>query len=302
MGHSVILVLRAASAAPIFFVLIGNPAGTTSYAGTAGNGIYIWGAEFLISTNAPTLILPFATVTGATLTTNGAATPAGVSGIADQNWGGAFVWLSSDGTTFGQVGQVNAPSRHGVLTASLAAHAAGLDPTSVLSVNLIESGGHLSTATTADAQNGVTLCLVDDELVSYATATLTGTNAYDLTCLYRGLFGTSPAAHTTGATFARLDGAVFQYTLPQQFIGVPLYMKFQSFNIFGNSVEDLSECAVYVYTPNGNGQALGPVAQALAVGTNLDYGIASTGINESDDWGLASSPSNTTIDLGLASS
>lgn len=79
-------------------------------------------------------------------------------------------------------------------------------------------------------------------------------------------------------------------------------MKFQSFNIFGNSVEDLSECMVYVYTPNGNGQALGPVSQALAVGTNLDYGVASTGINESDDLGLASSRPITTIDLGLASS
>jgi hypothetical protein len=35
---------------------------------------------------------------------------------------------------------------------------------------------------------------------------------------------------------------------------VPLFLKFQSFNIFGQSVEDLSECAVYPYTPSGAGQ------------------------------------------------
>ncbi len=184
----------------------------------------------------------------------------------------------------------------------MAAHPTGLDATNTLSVDLTESGGQLSTATTADAQNGLTLCLIDEELIAYGTSTLSGTNSYDLAYLNRGLYGTTPTGHSTGAAFARLDGAVFQYTLPSQFIGVPLYMKFQSFNIFGNSVEDLSECMVYNYTPNGNGQALGPVSQALAVGTNLDYGVASTGINESDDWGLASSRLITTIDLGLASS
>jgi hypothetical protein len=43
------------------------------------------------------------------------------------------------------------------------------------------------------------------------------------------------------------------------------------------------------------------VAQALAIGTNLDYGLASAGVLESDDFGLASDPYATVIDLGLAS-
>jgi hypothetical protein len=61
------------------------------------------------------------------------------------------------------------------------------------------------------------------------------------------------AAHSNGAPFTRLDNAIFQYNLPAAFIGDPLFLKFQSFNIFGQSVEDLSECAVYTYTPSGAG-------------------------------------------------
>jgi hypothetical protein len=81
---------------------------------------------------------------------------------------------------------------------------------------------------------------------------------------------------------------------------MPLYLKFQSFNIFGGPVQDISTCAVYVYTPRGSG-ALGAVAKALSVGANLDYGLASGGINESDDFGLASDAYSTVLDLGLAS-
>jgi hypothetical protein len=95
---------------------------------------------------------------------------------------------------------VLAPARQGVLTAVLAAPpGANPDTTDTLSVSLVESGGALSGGTTADAQNGVTLCLVDNELLAYATATLTGTNAYNLTYLYRGFYGTAAAAHATGA-------------------------------------------------------------------------------------------------------
>jgi hypothetical protein len=182
---------------------------------------------------------------------------------------------------------VSAPSRQGVLTASLAAPpGANPDTTNTLSVSLIESGGQLANATNADAQNGVTLCLVDNELLAYATATLTGTNAYNLTYLYRGLYGTAATAHSNGAPFARLDSAVFQYNLPPAFIGVPLFMKFQSFNIFGRSVEDLSECTVYTYTPTGKGQAIGPVTQALLAGTSLDFRLASEVVSQKDQWGI----------------
>jgi hypothetical protein len=46
--------------------------------------------------------------------------------------------------------------------------------------------------------------------------------------------------------------------------------------------------------------ALGPVASALAAGTNVDLGLASASVTESDDFGLASDGSLSQIDLGLA--
>jgi hypothetical protein len=270
----------AALAAPVVTIILENPYLTQSYTGTAGDGIYIWGAEYswtnptALTAQAPSFLPAFSTVTNASLATNGAATPEGASGLSDPNWGGAFVWISTDGNTYGQIGTVLAPARQGSLTAALPAPPGGNpDITDTLSVSLIESGGALASGTDSDAQNGVTLCLVDNELLAYATATLTGTNAYNLTYLYRGLYGTATVAHSNGAPFTRVDSAVFQYPLPAAFIGIPLSLKFQSFNIFGQSVEDLSECAVYTYTPTGYGSPIGPVTQALLIGTNLDFGL-----------------------------
>jgi Putative phage tail protein len=277
----------AASAAAPVSILLENPVGTTSYTGTPGDGICIWGMAISFGGTGPTFLKSFANVTGATLTASGASTPEGASGIGDPNWGGAFVWISTDGATYGQIGTVAAPARQGFLTASLPAPS-GFNPdiADTLSVSLVESGGVLAGGNTLDAQNGVTLCLVDKELLAYATATLTGTNAYNLTYLYRGLYGTAAVAHSSGAPFTRVDGAIFKYPLPSAYIGVPLFLKFQSFNIFGRAVEDLSECTVYTYTPTGAGSPIGPVTQALLVGTNLDFGLVSSAVSETDQWGI----------------
>ncbi len=147
----------------------------------------------------------------------------------------------------------------------------------------------------------MTLCIAGGELFAYQTATLTGPNAYNLTFLERGLNGSAASAHPTGTPFARLDGAIFEFPLPAAFVGVEIFLKLQSFNVFGHATQDLSTCQVFSFTPLGSG-TLGPVAQALLVGSNLDYGLASAGVTQSDDFGLASDPFTTLIDLGLASS
>ncbi|MGH6840172.1 MAG: phage tail baseplate protein, partial [Methylocella sp.] len=293
--------VMAGAAAPKFNIRLENPVGTISYAGTAGNGLFIWGAEVSFGGTGPTFLPAFSAVIGATITSRGAATPEGASGFADPNWGGAFVWISTDGTTYGNVGTFSAPARQGFLTAALPAPpGANPDTTDTLSVSLVESGGTLAGTTTANAQNGVTLCLVDNELLSYVTATLTGTNAYNLTTLYRGLYGTAAVAHLNGAPFTRVDGAIFKYVLPTAFIGVGLFMKFQSFNIFGQAIEDLSECAVYQYTPTGAGQPIGPVTQALLLWQPLDFRLVSQPVNETDQWGIVSDGViAASVDLGL---
>ena len=224
----------------------------------------------------------------------------GVGGVNDPNWGGAFVWASVDNASYSQIGTISQPLRQGVLTAPLAV-ASGFDTAHTLSVNLAESAATLSGASAASAQSGATLSLIDGELIAYQNATLTGPYAYNLTGLARGLDGSAPAAQASGAPFARLDGAVVAYTLPANWIGVPLYFKFQSFNVFGAGVQDLSACAVYPYTPSGAG-ALGPVTQALLVGTNLDFGAVSVTASEQDDFGpgVAAAPV-AFVDLGAVS-
>ena len=163
--------------------------------------------------------------------------------------------MSLDNTTFGPpVGQVTQPLRQGVLTAGLAA-ASGWDTTDTLSVSLVESGGVLDSGSLASAQSGAPLALVDQELLAYETATLSGTSTYNLTGLQRGLYSSSPAAHSTRGAFSRLDGAVFKYTVPANLIGKTLYFKFQSYNVFGKGLQELSSCVAYSHALAGTGIA-----------------------------------------------
>ena len=224
----------------------------------------------------------------------------GSGGLVNRNWGGVTVWVSVDDITYSPIATISAPLRQGFLTAALAS-AGGWDTADTLSVSLAESGGTLSGTSLASAQQGVTRCLVDDEILAYESATLTGTNAYELTGLQRGLDGSPPVAHSLGAPFARLDAAVVAYEVPDSYVGVELYFKFQSYNVFGAGAESLADCTAYPYTPKGSG-ALGPVAQALALGTNLDYLLATQAVSESDDFGFAGDPYAILIDLGTTSS
>ncbi len=250
--------------------------------------------------NAPVIVEPPSQLTGGAAQL-WAAVSGGNNDQADPNWGGANVWVSRDGTTFAQVGQVTAPARQGVTTAALPAFAgANPDMADTLAVDLGGSGGVLSAASATEAANAVTLAVVDHELVAYATASLTGTNRYALTGLQRGLYGSQALAHAAGAPFARLDGAVFKYMLPAAAIGTQLTLKFQSFNIYGGALQDLSTCAAYVVTPVGSG-LFGPTAQEIATGTSFDEGLASQAATQADDYGIASDPYTDPLDEGLAS-
>lgn len=221
--------------------------------------------------------------------------------VADKTWGGAYVWVSVDGATYSKVGSLTQPMRQGVLTANLAS-ASGFDNTHILSVNLSESAGTLTGTTMQGAITGGTLCLVDGELLAYELAIVTSVNNYNLEGLERGFGGTNPSAHSTGAPFFRLDNAIVQYNLPAQYINVPLFFKFQSFNVFGAGVQDLSTSLVYLYTPSGQG-SIGAVTSALAAGTSTDFGFVTQAVSETDDWGpdVTSTPV-LSIDLGHVAS
>ena len=250
--------------------------------------------------NTPVIFEPPAALVGPTPQVWIAAS-GGSGGVADPNWGGAYVWLSLDNTSYSQIGTINAPARQGLLSASLGGFSGtNPDASDTLGVNLAESGGVLSSGTALDAQLGNTLCIVDSELLSFATATLASANTYSLTTLYRGLYGTTAAAHASGAPFARLDSAIFEYDLPAQYVGKTLYIKLQSFNIFGSGVQDLSVCAAYSFTPTG--VAIDhPAAEALLVSSSMDFGLTTESVGMEDDFGTPFTlPVEFELDMGQA--
>ncbi len=235
--------------------------------------------------NTPIIFEPPAALVGATAQVWIAAS-GGSGGIADPNWGGCNVWLSSNGTSYSQIGTIVGPSAQGVVTASLASYG-GTNPdlADTLAVNIAESGVALATASDLDAQLANTLCIVDAELVSYATATLTAAHQYSLTYLYRGLYGTAIASHSTGAQFAFLNAsAIFKYDLPSQYVGREIYMKLQSFNVFGGGVQNIATCTAYTYTPTGIAIDH-PVARSWMTATPMDMGSVTTASGVEDDFG-----------------
>lgn len=296
--------------------------------------------------NVPVIFEP-----NSSLVTNAAvwlSVSGGIGGVANAAWGGCYVWASTDGSTYGEIGQVLSPAIQGTLTASLPGYTgSNPDNTNTLSINLNESNNNtLATVPATVAAAGTSLCYVDGELLSYTTATLTTINyqiteywnvpasntvivnsvadyvsnvgvtyspsgtpltlvgsspgvgqytesagvygfnsaddgqllaisyvrsgpGYNLTGLYRNLYGTSGASgHASGSLFSRLDTSTTKISLPNKYIDVYLYLKFQSYNIYGSAVEDLSTCVVYNYTPTGAG-FYNPSPLFNAAGANL---------------------------------
>lgn len=169
------------------------------------------------------------------------------------NWAGCTVYRSWDNITYEVIGRQTGSTPRGILSAGLAS-VADPDTGSTLSVNLLESGGELATVTQADADNFKTLSVIGggptSELISFETATLTGTNAYDLTYLRRGVYQSPIAAHSSGDHFFQVKNA-FTWIYQSQDVGKTIYFKFASFNAAGGSAQSLADVTAYSYTLTG---------------------------------------------------
>lgn len=210
--------------------------------------------DFLVSpgdTNIPVIFEPPPALTGG-------AREVWCLATGGEDWGGCQVWISTDGDTYALAGTVYRGARQGVLTADLPS-AADPDTTNALAVDLAISRGQLLSGTQADADNLVTLCYVDGELVSYQTATLTSAYRYDLSYLRRGVYGTAIGSHAGGSQFARFgpnDPSVLKYPYPENYVGQTLYLKFPAFNIFGQRLQSLADVAPIAFPLTGGGAAV----------------------------------------------
>jgi hypothetical protein len=196
-------------------------------------------------TNAPVIFEPPPQLSGGALQVWMAA-----SGAETALWGGCQLWISTDGASYRLAGSIHGPARQGVLAASLDP---GSDPdtANTLAVDLSMSGGILLSTSEADADANHTLCYVDGELISYETATLISASNYALTYLRRGQYGTAVASHSTGASFARLDGQVFEFGYDPSQIGQTIFVKLAAFNVWGGGLQDLSSLSPTSYTIQG---------------------------------------------------
>ena len=186
---------------------------------------------------------------------------AAVSGQNPAVWGGANIWVSSDNATYQNVGTVESPARMGVLSASLAAVTPSptggqtIDSANTLAVDLSESDGELISGTPADLTALNTACYVDGEIIAFQNATLTAANKYNLKTLVRGAYGTPISAHAAGSQFARLDTLVTAIPFTQDRIGATIYIKFQSFNIWGGGLQALNNVGAVPYKITGSALA-----------------------------------------------
>lgn len=162
-------------------------------------------------------------------------------------WGGANIWISLDNVTYRNIGRMPGRARMGVTTSPLPL-VADPDSTSTLGVNLTISGSTLAGATAAERDAFATLSWVGGELIAYQNAALTGANAYNLSSLRRGAYGSPVAAHAAAVPFVRLDDALFRYAYDPDQLGKTIYIKLQSYNLFGGGVQALEDISPSTYT------------------------------------------------------
>jgi hypothetical protein len=210
---------------------------------------------------------------------------------ANALWGGCNIWLSyqEDGN-YGQIGTIKACARIGVTTAELppvdvSVTGQTIDQTNTLSVDLTESAGVLSSGTQADATALNNRCYVGGEIVSYETATLTAAYTYRLSYLVRGAYGTEDEIvdHPAGTKFARIDGSFFTYPYDQNRIGDTVYLKFQSYNVYGGGTQSLADCTAFAYTITGAALA-SPLPDVADLYTNYEAGFQKIYWDEIEDF------------------
>ena len=180
------------------------------------------------------------------------------SGILDPNWGGCNIWVSLDNTSYQLLGTLNGVSTIGSLTQPLNGYS-GSNPDNAdpLYVNVNQCDGILDSVSVAVASSEYSICVIQDvsgyEILAYTTATLISPGIYELTGLYRGLYGTTSRTFNTGSQFMFVGtgGVFFETPLLPAYVGQTFWVKAQSFNSFRNATQDLADCVAYQYTATG---------------------------------------------------
>jgi len=176
---------------------------------------------------------------------------------SNASWGGCHVWISADGVEYKQVSTLSGKSRVGKF-----------DQAATTSASFFKVKGmndQLGSGSALDASLNATLCWANGEFFNYETATLTASGSYTLNGLLRGVYGSRRSSKAVDGVFVRCDGALAKTgPIGLQMVGRQIWIKLQSFNIFGLATQSLSDVSAVTYTPTGD-LALAPDTPANLV-------------------------------------
>lgn len=156
------------------------------------------------------------------------------AGVLD-GWQGAALYRSTDGgTNYADTGTQMLPGGAvGNTTTALSDYGGGntFDTQSAVTVVLTAGSAALASASRLAVLNGANHAMIGDEVMAFATATLTGTNTYELRDLLRGRAGTEQhiSTHRAGDRFALLSIGAQRLTASANDIGNLLYYKAVTF-------------------------------------------------------------------------
>ena len=201
-------------------------------------------------------------------TTTGLEVWAAVRG-ASPSWGGCRMWVSLDGDSYREAAVIYGPARYGSLTGPVAGDSMP-----------VQTSGQLVSASADDASALETLVYVggsSPEYMAYTTATLTGPGLYTLGGLVRGAFGTAATAHAAGASFVRVDDRIAKSgPLDLSLIGLTIWLKFTSFNLYQSAEQSIADVPAYAYTITGYMVRLPPSAPSNVLASAEPFGIRIT--------------------------
>ncbi|MHA2066572.1 MAG: phage tail protein, partial [Candidatus Thorarchaeota archaeon] len=94
-------------------------------------------------------------------------------GASSDDWRGAVIHKSPDGITFEQIDVAQGASPWGKLTTAMTAFTqwSTWDRTTTFTVNMIQGGASLSSATEIETLNGANACMVGNEIIKFANVT-----------------------------------------------------------------------------------------------------------------------------------
>lgn len=183
--------------------------------------------------------------------------------VTPENWGGTLIYWSGDNTKWNFLGELTSSVTIGTLGGSGMTVGTGDPDTQTITVVDVNDVPLLS-GTTFDFANQISLLAVIDtdvEIMAYLNATLTGDSTYQVDHFHRGLFGTTRASHTAGATVIEMGEAFLEFQFPASFVGNTVYFRALSYNKLRQRLQDITDVTSLTVSLSGANPGLFTNAQ-----------------------------------------